>query len=78
MVFAIFERNINYKEVIKQCEIFNFVLKFRFFSFFMKSMVAASDERFWPRDSDKYSGSYVLILGSEYSRRSVITCSIVS
>jgi len=44
-----------------------------FFFFFIKSTVAASEERFWPRDSDKSSGSFVLILESEYYTRLIVS-----
>jgi len=57
MAFTIFEHNIDYKEVIKQYGILYFKV-----SFFYE--VDGSEERFWPRDSDKSS-----IYGKVYGKR---------
>jgi len=71
MVITIFEHNIDYEEVIKRYDDFNFVLKFRFFFFYYEVDIRYKIQINTPQVLKQ-------ILMFEYSRHSVIIRLLVS
>jgi len=58
--------------LLKQIFFLQFVLKIYFYDEY--SIVTVNEDILWPRDTERCSGSFAIILDSVYVRHFVITC----